>query len=67
MPLSHYGLHQRADGSLEVRLPTGAMCLAASAREALHKLLGGWPMIILPIEAEDKSVQYSSDFEGAQA
>lgn len=67
LPLSHYGLHQHADGALQLRLPADAMGQAGAARQALRELLGDAPLAVLPIEAEGKIVQYSSDVPGALA
>ena len=63
LPLPQYGLHQRADGALVLRLAPGALAYASQASNALAALFAGMPIAVELILAEDKIHQYSSDLE----
>jgi phenylacetate-CoA ligase len=66
-PAAQFGLHQTADGAVSLRLAPHAMAEAAAGRAILRALLGDLPLSVVPIEEEDKIVQYTSDLPGALA
>lgn len=63
LPLPQYGLHQRADASLVLRLSRDAAAHAPQVLAALRALLGDLPVSVETITAEDKILQYTSDLE----
>lgn len=65
LPIPHYAFHQRADGSLQLRLAAAAMPLQAQARTLLQPLFGTQAIDIVLLTEEDKVVQYTSDYPGA--
>ncbi len=65
LPLAHFGLHQQADGVAVLRLAPGAMGLEPDARAALDALFAGPGLRVEVLAADDKTIQYSSDLEGA--
>jgi phenylacetate-CoA ligase len=65
LAIAHFGFHQRADGSLVLRLGAAAMPLADGAIGALQPLFGSRPIAVELLQAEDKIVQYSSELNGA--
>jgi phenylacetate-CoA ligase len=62
-PLTQYSLHQRADASLMLCLPPGAMAQADAVCNALQALLGPLSINVQPLFADDKVRQYTSDLE----
>ena len=62
--IAQFALHQSEQGALTLRLARGAMAQADAARLALRSLFGSQSLHIQAIEAEDKVIQYSSDFPG---
>ncbi len=67
LAIPHFGFHQRADGSVILRLGAGAMSFAQAAVVALQGLFGSQAIEVELLQAEDKIVQYSSEFTGAHA
>lgn len=67
LAIPHFGFHQRTDGSVILRLGAGAMAFAAAAVNALQSLFGSQVIEVELLLAEDKIVQYSSEFIGAHA
>ncbi len=67
LAIPHFGFHQRTDGSVILRLGAGAMAFAAAAVSALQSLFGSQVIEVELLLAEDKIVQYSSEFIGAHA
>ena len=65
LAISHFSFHQYADGAVTLRLAPGAMSLADQARIALSTLFGKQIIQVELLAAEDKVVQYTSEFEGA--
>ena len=63
-PLPHFNVHQRADASVVLRLAPGGMAWADAARAALARLFGG-PVAVEPLDADGKTLQYTSDLAGA--
>ena len=63
--LSRYGLHQAADGSITLRMAAGEQHHEKEARQILDALFGSVPISVIELEAADKIIQYTSDFEGA--
>jgi phenylacetate-CoA ligase len=62
-PLPHFNVHQRADASVVLRLAPGGMPWAVEARAALARLFGG-PVDVEPLDADGKTLQYTSDLTG---
>lgn len=65
LPIPHFNFHQESDGQVVLRLSASAMHLAEEARSALGVLFENQPVRIDVLQAEDKTVQYTSDFDGA--
>jgi phenylacetate-CoA ligase len=65
LPLSQFGLHQAADGALTLKLAANSMAHADAARRALKPLFAEQQLSVVPITADDKIVQYTSDLAGA--
>lgn len=65
LPISHFSLHQYADGAVTLRLAAGGMTLADAARTALEALFGMQTITVDVLAAEDKTIQYTSDLDGA--
>jgi phenylacetate-CoA ligase len=63
-PLPHFNVHQRADASVVLRLASGGMPWAGEARAALARLFGG-PVDVEGLDADGKTLQYTSDLAGA--
>ncbi len=61
LALAQFGLHQRADGSMVLRLDRAALALGPAARVALQPLLGDVGMDVQEIAGDDKILQYTSD------
>jgi phenylacetate-CoA ligase len=62
-PLPHFNVHQRAEASVVLRLAPGGMPWAVEARAALARLFGG-PVDVEPLDADGKTLQYTSDLTG---
>ena len=62
---AQFALHQSATGALILRLPPGAMGEAGLARTLLHGTLGELPVTVIPIQADDKVLQYTSELTPA--
>lgn len=62
---SRYGLHQSADGSLELRVAPSESALADAALVALASLFGDQPVLVVAFSVEDKFIQYTSHLDGA--
>lgn len=67
LPIPHFSVHQRADGRVILRLAQARTQLGADACRALEALFGAGAVSLEVLTAEDKTVQYSSDLEGAHA
>ncbi len=63
--LPHFRFHQSAEGNVTLYLPAGDMPLAATARIGLKTLFEDDVIQIGELESEDKTIQYTSDLEGA--
>ncbi|CAN5427285.1 AMP-binding protein [soil metagenome] len=63
LPLSQFGLDQRLDGSLLLRLTASAMIHETAARTALHDLFGSAKLSVQSIDGFDKTVQYTSQID----
>ena len=66
IPLPQFGVHQRSDGSLVLRVPRPADGIADRARSALETLFGGMAVDVEAISEPDKFLQYTSDLAGAR-
>lgn len=66
-PLSHFNLHQGADASVVLRLAPDAMAHADAARAALAPLFGKQGVTVEVLQADGKTLQYTSDLEGAHS
>jgi phenylacetate-CoA ligase len=67
LALSQFSLHQRADGSVILRLAPAALPLADAARAALAPIFGAHNIALEVIPAPDKIIQYTSDLDDAPA
>lgn len=63
-PISHFNLHQGSDGSVALRLAPHSMRWACEAGAALERLFGH-PVAVDVLDADGKSLQYTSELEGA--
>jgi phenylacetate-CoA ligase len=66
-PISHFNVHQRADGSVVLRLAPDATAQAVAAQAALTSLFGRQAVSVEILRADDKTLQYTSDMEGAHS
>lgn len=64
---AQFGLHQDRRGAVTLRLSPHAMADAETARTALRRILGDVAITVVPITAEDKILQYTSDLSGSVA
>jgi phenylacetate-CoA ligase len=64
LPIPHFRFHQGADGGVILRL-LGALALADEARAALAPLFWRQRITIEALAGEDKTIQYTSDLDGA--
>lgn len=65
LAIPHFSFHQAADGQVTLSLSASAMWLGDAARDALKPLFGSQPIRVEVLTAEDKTIQYTSDLEGA--
>lgn len=65
LAIALFGVHQYADGAVELRLSPGAMPQAGHARALLAPFFG--PITVEVLLAEDKIIQYTSDLQDAYA
>jgi phenylacetate-CoA ligase len=63
-PISHFNLHQERNGSVVLRLAPQAMRWAREAGGALECLFGH-PVTVGILDVDGKSLQYTSELEGA--
>ena len=63
-PLPHFNVHQRSDAAVVLRLAPGGMPWADAARAALARLFGAAVDVEL-LDADGKTLQYTSDLAGA--
>jgi phenylacetate-CoA ligase len=63
LALPQFGLHQRADGSVILRLAQAALPLADAARAALAAIFGAHSIALEVIPAPDKIIQYTSELD----
>jgi phenylacetate-CoA ligase len=66
-PISHFNVHQRADASVVLRLAPAAMAQAGAAQLALASLFGQQVVTVEVLQTDDKTLQYTSDMEGAHS
>ena len=64
LPLPHFNVHQRSDAAIVLRLAPGGMPWADAARAALARLFGASVDVEL-LDADGKTLQYTSDLAGA--
>ena len=65
LAIALFGVHQRQDGSIVLRLAAGAMAQADQARALMAPFFGAITVEVLL--AEDKIIQYTSDLQEALA
>jgi phenylacetate-CoA ligase len=65
LALSQFGLHQRADGSVILRLARAALPLADAARAALAPIFGAHSIALEVIPEPDKIIQYTSELDAS--
>lgn len=66
-PISHFNVHQDVDASVVLRLAPDAMAYADAARAALAPLFGKQGVTVEVLQADGKTLQYTSDLEGAHS
>jgi phenylacetate-CoA ligase len=66
-PISHFNVHQRADASVVLRLAPDAMPHVDAAKAALAALFGQQCVMVEVLQTEGKTLQYTSDLEGAHS
>jgi phenylacetate-CoA ligase len=66
-PISHFNVHQGADASVVLRLAPDAMAHAGAAQAALATLFGQQAVTVMALQTDGKTLQYTSDVEGAHA
>jgi phenylacetate-CoA ligase len=64
-PISHFNVHQRADASVVLRLAPDAKTYADAAQAALASLFGQQGVMVEVLQGDGKTLQYTSDMEGA--
>ncbi|MYM86468.1 capsule biosynthesis protein CapK [Rugamonas sp. FT82W] len=67
LPIPHFCVHQRADGVVVLRLAQAMSALGMEARAALELLFGAGNVLLEVLTADDKTVQYTSALDGANA
>ena len=67
LPIPHFSVHQHADGAVVLRMKQALTPLVDEARAALEALFGPGQVALDVLAADDKTLQYSSDLEGAHA
>ncbi|MNY76249.1 hypothetical protein D3C86_2157730 [compost metagenome] len=67
LPIPHFSVHQQADGAVVLRMKQALTPLGDEARAALEALFGAGQVTLEVLAADDKTLQYSSDLEGAHA
>jgi len=67
LPIPHFSVHQQADGRVVLRLAQAMTALGNEARAALEGLFGAGNVTLAVLATDDKTVQYSSDLDGANA
>lgn len=67
VPLSRFTCHQAADGAIDISLPMGELRWSDAVTARLSALLGDIAIVVSPLTADDKVVQYSSDLPDAMA
>lgn len=65
LPIPHFNFHQYGNGEVMLRLSASAMTLEHEARHALTPLFGTQGVHIDVLPSEDKTIQYTSDLNGA--
>jgi phenylacetate-CoA ligase len=65
IPLSRFGMHQKSDGGLVLRLAVEDMHWSNTASDALRSLIGGAALSLQAIDQPDKFMQYSSELAAA--
>ncbi|MGE8279801.1 MAG: AMP-binding protein [Stenotrophomonas sp.] len=61
IPLSRFRVHQAADGSVRLHVPTAEAGHAAQSQAALQTTLEGLSVQVVLMDAEDKVLQYTTD------
>ncbi|WP_229418202.1 AMP-binding protein [Massilia sp. Root351] len=67
LPIPHFSVHQHADAKVVLRMKQAVTPLGDEARSALETLFGAGQVTLEVLAADDKTLQYSSDLEGAHA
>jgi len=63
LPLSRFRVHQHHDAAVSLYLPLAEMAHAQPAQAALQLTLDGLPVQVVPMHAEDKVLQYTTDLD----
>ncbi|MGZ5198836.1 MAG: capsule biosynthesis protein CapK [Telluria sp.] len=64
-PISHFNVHQHADARVVLRLAPDSMVHAGAAHDALASLFGRHGVMVEVLQADGKTLQYTSDMVGA--
>lgn len=67
VPLSRFTCHQSPDGAIDIGLSGNELRWSDAVTARLETLLGGMPIVVSALTADDKVVQYSSDLPDAIA
>lgn len=67
LPLSRFVVHQQVDGGVQLSLPPAELQHADEAARRLAAALAGVRVHVLPLQHDDKVLQYSSDLPGSHA
>lgn len=67
LPIPHFSVHQNADGGVILRMAQAMTPLGDEAGIALETLFGKGNVTVRVLTADDKTLQYSSELDGARA
>jgi phenylacetate-CoA ligase len=65
LPIPHFSVHQNADGGVILRMAQAMTPLGMQAGAALESVFGKGCVTVQLLTADDKTLQYSSDLDGA--
>jgi phenylacetate-CoA ligase len=66
-PISHFNVNQRGDASVVLHLAPDALTHSDAAQAALASLFGQQQVTVAVLQADGKTLQYTSDMEGAHS
>ena len=65
LPIPHFSVHQNADAGVMLRMAQPTTPLGTQAGAALESVFGKGHVTVRLLTADDKTLQYSSDLDGA--